>query len=246
MIAHVVTIFPRFFDSALDEGVLRIAREQGQLDVRVIDPRDFTTDRHRTTDDYPYGGGVGMIMKPEPVVLAVESIGDAAARGRTILLTPQGRVLTQPLARELAGEERLTLIAGRYKGVDERVCEVLEAEELSVGDFVLAGGEIPALVVLEATARLLPGVLGDIESANGDSFETPLLDCAYYTRPEIFRGRAVPPVLVSGDHEKIRLWRRRDALRRTRERRPDRLDAASLTAEDRRLLQQIERSEPWE
>jgi tRNA (guanine37-N1)-methyltransferase len=237
MIAHVVTIFPRFLEGALDLGVLRIAREQRKLDVRVVDPRDFTTDKHRTTDDYPYGGGVGMIMKPEPVVLAVESIGDRAARGRTIVLSPQGRVLTQPLVRELASESALTLIAGRYKGIDERVIDVLGAEELSVGDYVLAGGEIPALVVLEAVARLLPGVLGDIESANGDSFESPLLDCAYYTRPEVFRGRAVPPVLLSGDHEKIRVWRRRDALHRTRARRPDVLAAATLSAEDERLLQ---------
>jgi len=246
VIAHILSIFPRFFDSALAEGVFRIAREQGALDVRVVDVRAFTIDRHKTTDDYPYGGGVGMVMKPEPLVAAAESIGDAAARGRTIILSPQGRVLTQSIVNDLAREPRLTLIAGRYKAIDERVGGVLDAEEISIGDFVLAGGEIAALAVLEAAVRLIPGVLGDIDSARGDSFESALLDSAYYTRPEVFRDQPVPEVLLSGDHERIRLWRRRDALRRTLARRPELLSAAPLSAEDRAILHELERSEMWD
>lgn len=255
MRVHLVSIFPHFFDSVLAEGVLRIAASQGQLDVNVVDPRDFTHDRHRTTDDYPYGGGVGMIMKPEPVVAAVESIGDAAARGRVLMPSPQGRLLTQDLVKELAMEPALTILCGRYKAVDERVREVLGAEEISIGDFILAGGEIPALVILEAVTRLLPGVLGDIDSALTDSFEGGLLDCGYYTRPEVFRDIAVPEVLRSGDHAKIRAWRRRDALRRTFERRPDILGrvADSLSADDRKYVQELvrdareeERSRSWD
>jgi tRNA (guanine37-N1)-methyltransferase len=239
VLVHILSIFPRFFESALSEGVLRIAREKGVLDVRIVDIRTFATDRHKTTDDYPYGGGVGMIMKPEPVVAACESIGDREVRGRTIILSPQGTLLTQRLVNDLAGEEKLTLIAGRYKAIDERVHEVIEAEELSIGDFVLAGGELPALVVVEAVARLLPGVLGDLDSARGDSFESALLDSAYYTRPEVFRGRSVPEALRSGDHERIRRWRRRDALRRTLERRPDLLARAPLTTEDAEILGEL-------
>ena len=255
MRVHLVSIFPHFFDSVLAEGVLRIAALQGQLTVNVVDPRDFTHDRHRTTDDYPYGGGVGMIMKPDPVVAAVESIGDAAERGRVLMPSPQGRLLTQDVVKELAHEPALTILCGRYKAIDERVREVLHAEEISIGDFILAGGEIPALVVLEAVTRLLPGVLGDIDSALTDSFEGGLLDCGYYTRPEEFRDIAVPEVLRSGDHAKIRAWRRRDSLRRTFERRPDMLERAadSLSADDRKYVQELvretrekERSRSWD
>ncbi len=255
MRVHLVSIFPRFFDSVLAEGVLRIAAGQGQLDVNVVDPRDFTHDRHRTTDDYPYGGGVGMIMKPEPVVAAVESIGDTAARGRVLMPSPQGRPLTQAFVKELAEEPALTILCGRYKAVDERVREVLGAEEVSIGDYILAGGEIPALVILEAVTRLLPGVLGDIDSALTDSFEDGLLDCGYYTRPESFRDIAVPEVLRSGDHAKIRAWRRRDSLRRTYARRPELLERAAdtLSADDRKYVQELarearekERSRSWD
>ena len=255
MRVHLVSIFPHFFDSVLAEGVLRIAREQSQLDVQVIDPRDFTFDRHRTTDDAPYGGGVGMIMKPDPVVAAVESIGDAAQRGRVLMPSPQGRPLTQALVKELALEPALTVICGRYKAVDERVREIVGAEEISIGDYILAGGEIPALVIMEAVTRLLPGVLGDIDSALTDSFETELLDCGYYTRPEVFRGLTVPDVLRSGDHAKIHAWRRQDSLRRTFERRPDLWEraAATLSAGDRKYVQQFvrdaradERSKSWD
>jgi len=219
----VVTIFPGIFESPLRESLLGRAIEAGLLDVRVHDLRDSTSDRHRQVDDESYGGGPGMVLKPEPVFAAVESLG-AGAR-RTLLLSPAGRRLDQDLARELAVEPWLVLICGRYEGVDERVVEGLPAEELSIGDYVVAGGEVPALVVLEAVTRLVPGVIGRGESHEQDSFgDDGVLDHPHYTRPAEFRGMRVPETLLSGNHQEIERWRREAALEKTRRNRPDLLE----------------------
>jgi len=219
----IVTIFPGIFESPLRESLLGRAIEAGLLDVRVHDLRDSTTDKHRQVDDESYGGGPGMVLKPEPVFAAVESLG--AGERRTLLLSPAGRRLDQDLARELAGEPWLVLICGRYEGVDERVVEGLPAEEVSIGDFVVAGGEVPALVVLEAVTRLVPGVIGREESHEQDSFgDEGMLDHPHYTRPAEFRGMRVPETLLSGDHAEIERWRREAALEKTRRNRPDLLE----------------------
>jgi tRNA (guanine37-N1)-methyltransferase len=219
----VFTIFPAIFETPLRESLLGRAIAAGILDVRLHDIRDFTADQHRQVDDEPFGGGPGMVMKPEPVVAAVESLGED--RGRTILLSPAGLRLDQPLVRELAKEPRLVLVCGRYEGVDERVVEVLGAEEISIGDYVLSGGELPALVLIEAVTRLVPGVIGREESHERDSFgEDGLLDHPHYTRPRGFRGLDVPDVLLSGDHAAVERWRREAALEKTRRNRPDLLD----------------------
>jgi tRNA (guanine37-N1)-methyltransferase len=215
----VLTIFPGIFESPLRESLLGKAIEAGILDVRVHDIRDFTTDRHRQVDDESYGGGPGMVMKPEPVFAAVESLGEGPRR--VILLSPAGRRLNQALARELAKEPWLVLISGRYEGVDERVVEGLPAEEISIGDYVLSGGEIPALVLLEAVTRLVPGVVGSEESLERESFEEGTLDHPHYTRPSEFRGMRVPDVLLSGNHAEVERWRREAALEKTRRNRPD-------------------------
>ena len=236
---HLVTIFPEFFAGPLEQGMIRVARERGVLETEVVDLRDFTTDRHRTTDDAPFGGGAGMVMLAEPLFAAVEKVAPDPADRHVILLTPQGRPFRQADAVRLASEPRLVLVSGRYKGVDERVAEHLVDEELSLGDFVLSGGEPAALCVVDAVARLLPGVLGTFDSAESDSFHSGLLDCAYYTRPAVFRGWPVPDVLVSGDHGKIARWRREDALRRTFVRRPDLLGTAALDTADRKYLKTL-------
>jgi tRNA (guanine37-N1)-methyltransferase len=215
----IFTIFPGIFSSPLRESLLGKAVADGILDVRVHDLRDFTDDKHRSTDDEPYGGGPGMVMKAEPVLAAVESLG--ADRGRTILLSPAGRRLDRDLVHELAAESRIVLICGRYEGVDERVVEGLPAEEVSIGDYVLSGGEVAALVVLEAVARLVPGVIGREESHERDSFEDGLLDHPHYTRPQTLRDLPVPDVLLSGNHAEIERWRREAALEKTRRNRPD-------------------------
>jgi tRNA (guanine37-N1)-methyltransferase len=216
---EILTIFPGIFESPLRGSLLGRAIAGGLLEVRVHDIRDFTTDRHRQVDDEPYGGGPGMVMKPEPVFAAAEAISD---RGRTILLSPAGRRLEQGLVRELAREPAITLICGRYEGVDERVVEGLPAEELSIGDYVLSGGETPALVLLEAIARLVPGIIGREESHEQDSFGVDgLLDHPHYTRPSEFRGMEVPAVLLSGNHAEVERWRREAALEKTGRNRPD-------------------------
>jgi tRNA (guanine37-N1)-methyltransferase len=216
----VLTIFPELFEGPLRASLLGRATERGLLDVRVHDLRGWTSDRHRTVDDESFGGGPGMVMKPEPIVEAVESLDPD--RGRVLVLSPAGRRLDQAFVRELAAEDHLTLICGRYEGVDERVLEVLPAEEVSIGDYVLSGGELPALVLIEAVSRLLPGVIGRNESHERDSFSEPgLLDHPHYTRPRSFRGRDVPEVLLSGDHGAIERWRREAALDKTRRNRPD-------------------------
>jgi tRNA (guanine37-N1)-methyltransferase len=219
----VLTIFPGILDSPLRESLLGKAIEKGVLDVRVHDIRDHATDKHRQVDDESYGGGPGMVMKPEPIFAAVEALGPDPKR--VLLLSPAGRRLDQALVRELAAEPWLVLVAGRYEGVDERVVEGLGTEEISIGDYVLSGGEVPALVVLEAVTRLVPGVIGRDESHERDSFgHDGLLDHPHYTRPPEFRGMAVPEVLLSGDHAAIERWRREAAREKTRRNRPDLLE----------------------
>jgi tRNA (guanine37-N1)-methyltransferase len=225
-----MTLFPGIFDGPLHESLLGRAIEEGLVEVRIHDIRDFSRDRHRQVDDYSFGGGPGMVMKPEPVVESVESLG--ADRKRVILLSPGGRRLDQALVRDLAGERWLVLVCGRYEGVDERVIEALGAEEVSVGDFVLAGGEVAALAVLEAVTRLIPGVVGNEASLGPESFEGGLLDHPHYTRPRTFRGMDVPEVLVSGDHARIAAWRQGAALEKTRRNRPDLLKDKGDTAQD--------------
>ena len=219
MRVDILTIFPGIFESPLRESLLGKAIESGILDVRVHDIRDHATDRHRQVDDEPYGGGPGMVMKAEPVFRAIESLGEGPKR--VILLSPAGRRLDQALVRELAAEPWLVLVCGRYEGVDERVVEGLPAEEVSIGDYVLSGGEIPALVVLEAVTRIVPGVVGKEESLRQESFEAGVLDHPHYTRPRRFRDMEVPEVLLSGDHQRVAEWRRRAAEEKTRRNRPD-------------------------
>lgn len=240
----ILTIFPDFFGAPFAEGMIRLAREKGLLEAAVVGLRDHTEDTHRTTDDYPFGGGAGMIMKVEPVdrALAAIGVGERAKRvagTRVVVLTPQGRRFTQEAAIEYAGLEHIVLVCGRYKGVDERVTEHLADEELSVGDFVLSGGEPAALCVVDAVARLLPGVVGTFDSVESDSFHSGVLDAPYYTRPAEYRGWSIPPVLLSGHHGEIGKWRREESLRRTLERRPELLETAELTVEDRRILERI-------
>ena len=240
MVIDLITIFPAMVEAALAEGVIGRARPRGVVDIRARDLREFTSDRHRTVDDVPYGGGPGMVMKPEPLFAAVEAI--AAERGpasAVVLMTPQGRPFTHAAAEGLSRLERIVVICGRYEGVDERVADVLVTDEISIGDYVLSGGELPALVVVDAVARLVPGVVGDDASVAADSFADGWLDYPHYTRPAVFRGRAVPDVLVSGHHGEIERWRRAEQVRRTYERRPDLLDRAVTTADDRKLLAEL-------
>jgi tRNA (guanine37-N1)-methyltransferase len=228
----VLTIFPGIFAGPLRESLLGRAVADGVLDIRVHDIRDHATDKHRTTDDSSFGGGPGMVMKAEPIFAAVESLGEPQVRRRVLLMSPAGRRLDQGLVRELAQEPWLVLIAGRYEGVDERVVEGLPAEEVSIGDYVLSGGEVPALVVLEAVTRLVPGVVGREESVAQDSFaegEPALLDHPHYTRPRELRGLEVPEVLVSGHHGEVERWRRAAAVAKTRRNRPDLLEEDAMT-----------------
>lgn len=219
--------------------MIRVAREKGKVDVRVVSLRDHAEDNHRTIDDYPYGGGPGMILKVEPVARALAALpSPEAAERETILLSPQGQVLDQRVVHEILEKRDIVLLSGRYKGVDERI-RAFATREVSIGDYVLSGGEIAALVLIDALARLVPGVLGDLDSAMGDSFEGGLLDSGYYTRPEVFQGMDVPQVLLSGNHAAIRRWRRRDALARTLARRPELLAQVELDDEDHEMLAEL-------
>jgi tRNA (guanine37-N1)-methyltransferase len=231
----VVTIFPSMFESPLGYSILSKAQEKGLISVRRVDVRDYATDRHRMTDDYPYGGGQGMVMKPEPLVAAIEDLRARHAAARVILLSPQGRVFNQKEAARLAAERELVLICGRYEGVDERVKAYVD-EELSIGDYTLSGGEPAAWVVIDAVARLVPGVLGNEKSSQEESFTNGLLEYPQYTRPEEFRGMRVPDVLLSGDHERVRRWRREMSLQLTARRRPDLLAGATISAEEQMAL----------
>lgn len=224
----VVTLFPELFQPFLEVGVFGRGVRSRQIEVAFVNPRDFANDKHRTVDDRPFGGGPGMVMKPEPLVAAIEFAKcKMGGNPKVVYLSPQGKVVTQALVRQTAAMQQLILVAGRYEGIDERIIELCIDEEWSIGDYVLSGGELPALVVLDAVARLLPGVLGHAESAAQDSFSEQRLDCPHYTRPEVYRGLSVPDILRSGDHKKIEQWREAQAIQRTRERRPDLLNKSS-------------------
>ncbi len=263
---EIVTIFPDFFRGPLDYGIVRKAREAGLIEILLHDLRESTTDKHRTVDDRPFGGGEGMVLKPEPLFTCVESLGVAGRDERiagksadtVILLSPHGAMFTQSVAHELAAKERVVIICGRYEGVDERVSEGLADREISVGDYVLSGGELGAAVIVDAVTRLVPGALGNEASARQESFTATqniavdgpdstcgsggLLDYPHYTRPAEFRGMAVPEVLMGGNHEQIRKWRRRKALEKTLQHRPDLLNEEQLSAEDKKIIAEIERS----
>ena len=233
----VVTLFPEMVSGALEQGVVGRALSQGQLDLTLVNPRDFATDRHRTVDDRPFGGGPGMVMKPEPLSAAITSCKEVLSGAPVVYLSPQGRPFDQAMARRFQAHGSLTLVAGRYEGIDERVITRMVDEEVSLGDFVLSGGEFAALAIIDAVTRLEPGVLGDPLSAEEDSFGLDgLLDCPHYTRPEVFDDQKVPAVLLSGDHKAIARWRRQQSLARTRDRRPDLLASADLTKEDKLFL----------
>jgi tRNA (guanine37-N1)-methyltransferase len=260
----IITIFPDFFRGPLDYGIVRRAREAGLIDITIHDLRTFAHDRHRTVDDRPFGGGEGMVLKPEPIFECLESLEAAprtkrSPRESVVLLSPQGQMFTQTVAQEMTALERIVLICGRYEGVDERVSEHLADREISVGDFVLSGGELGAAIIVDTVTRLLPGALGNAASSQQESFtvgaaqarvegEPPssscgsggLLDYPHYTRPADFRGMPVPEVLVNGNHEEIRRWRRRCALKKTLQNRPDLLRDAALSEEDRKLLRELD------
>jgi tRNA (guanine37-N1)-methyltransferase len=239
----VFTLFPEPFAPYLDTSILQRARAAGLIDVAIHDIRSYTTDRHHVTDDMPYGGGGGMVMKPEPVFTAVEAVLGTPPDCPVILMTPQGRTFNQSIAQELAGLPRLALVCGRYEGFDERIREHLATDELSIGDFVLTGGELPALVVIDAVTRLIPGALGDPDGAQDDSHASGLLEYPHYTRPPVFRGWSVPDILLSGNHGQIARWRREQSLLRTRLKRPDLLITARLSKEDEKLLKKLEEQE---
>jgi tRNA (guanine37-N1)-methyltransferase len=243
----VVTIFPRMLQAPIEDGIVHRAIEAGLVSIGVHDLRAFTDDRHRSVDDQPFGGGPGMVMKAEPFLRAVASLGgdstapsESGVRRAVVLLSPRGKRFDQAMAERLRTLDHVVLLCGRYEGIDERVGEVLGAEEVSLGDFVLTGGEVAALAVIEAVVRLLPGALGDEGSAEADSFSDGLLDFPHYTRPSDVRGHRVPEVLLSGDHGRIRRWRRKEALRATLARRPDLIPRAPLSTEDRALLRELD------
>ncbi|MEE8442415.1 MAG: tRNA (guanosine(37)-N1)-methyltransferase TrmD [Dehalococcoidia bacterium] len=237
MLIHIFTLFPQMFQSPLGDSIIGRAVARDLLDIRLHNFRDHTHDRHHTVDDSPYGGGPGMVLKPEPLFEAVESVLGVPPSCPVILLTPQGRLFRQAEAERLAAEPAFALLCGHYGGVDERVREHLATEELSIGDYVLTGGELAAMVVVDAVARLMPGVLGSEEAAAGDSHATGLLQHPQYTRPPEFRGWGVPDVLLSGNHQAVARWKKQQSLLRTRERRPDLLDRIELSEEERRLLE---------
>ena len=220
----VLTLFPKMFENVLGESILKRAQAKGLAEIRVHNLRDWTSDAHRSADDKPFGGGAGMVMKVEPIYEALEEL---SGKSKVILLTPQGKRLEQGLVKRLAKEKRLVLICGHYEGVDERIRELAD-EEISIGDYVLTCGELPALVLIDSVVRLIPGVLGDDESAKFESFENGILEYPQYTRPAVFKGKSVPQVLLSGNHKNIEDWRKREALKRTRERRPDLLGKTSI------------------
>ena len=232
----IVSIFPRLFEPFLTESVLGKAVSRKLVDISITDLRRFAEDKHSTTDDTPYGGGGGMVMLPAPLVKAVESLKNGG-RPRVILTTPQGKLFSQKLAQEFAEEEQLIIICGRYRGVDERVRQLVVTDGISIGDYVLGGGELPAMVITEAVVRLVPGVVGNEDCVRADSFTSGLLEYPNYTRPEEFRGLAVPKVLLSGNHAEVERWRRRESLLRTRTLRPDLFERFELTKEDQKLLE---------
>lgn len=239
----ILTLFPQMFVEPFSFGIFQRAVDNGLVSLRVHNIRDHTHDKHNVADDYPYGGGSGMVMKPEPIFEAVDAImtglGDSAGNVPIVLLSPQGRLFTQSIAQELSRHDNLILICGHYEGVDERVSQYLVTDEISIGDYVLTGGEIPAMVIIDAVVRLLPGVLGSEESPRDDSHAHGLLKYPQYTRPAEYRGMSVPEVLLSGNHARIARWRREQIIRRTLERRPDLLDKAELSLEDRKIAEKL-------
>lgn len=235
----ILTLFPNMFSSPFQESILGKAIQKGLMDLRIINIRDFALDKHQVVDDSPYGGGQGMVMKVEPIARAIEWARSEDPSSWTIYLTPQGRPFNQEKARDLSSRSHLVLLCGRYEGVDERVREMFIDEEVSIGDYVLMGGELAAMVMIDAVSRLLPGVLGSDQSAEDDTFTNALLEYPQYTRPFDFRGSSVPEILLSGNHAAVSLWRRKEALRRTAVRRPDLLAKAKLTREDEELLEGI-------
>jgi tRNA (guanine37-N1)-methyltransferase len=237
----VLTLFPEMFDGVFDLGIMKRAMEQKLVSIGVHNIRDYSHDKHHTVDDYPYGGGAGMVLKPEPIFEAVEAI-DKNVDTPVILLSPQGRLFTQGVAQELAGHKHLVLICGRYEGVDERVREHLASDEISIGDYVLSGGELAAMVIMESIFRLVPGVLGSEESPLDDSHVGGLLEYPHYTRPPEYRGWPVPEVLLSGNHAEIKRWRREQSIRRTLSQRPELLNKADLSSAEERLLERLRQS----
>ena len=235
----VLTLFPEMFTAYLQQGVLGRAVKKGLVDVNPINIRDFARGTHKTTDDRPYGGGEGMVMKPGPIYRALKSVERVDERSPVILLSPQGKLFDQSIAWEMSGWDQIILVCGRYEGVDERIKLTCDHMELSIGDYVLSGGELGAMVIVDAVSRLIPGVLGGERSNLEDSFEDGLLEYPQYTRPGVFQDEPVPEILLSGNHEKIRVWRRRESLKRTLEKRPDLIEKAKLTPEDRAILAEL-------
>jgi tRNA (guanine37-N1)-methyltransferase len=236
----IFTLFPGMFQGPLSESILKRAQERGLLSIALHNIRDATSDKHHVVDDYPYGGGVGMVMKPEPIFDAIEAVHQG---GPILYLTPQGRLFTQQMAQELAQETRLTLLCGHYEGIDERVCQHLVTHEISIGDYVLTGGELGAMIVVDAVSRLLPGVLSE-GSTTEESHSNNLLEYPQYTRPPEFRGWRIPDILLSGHHEQIARWRRKESLRRTRQRRPDLFAKLDLSSKpDKKLLKELDEEE---
>lgn len=247
MRCEIITIFPAIFDAYFSLNIFQRAFEKGLVEVKVHNLRDYTTDKHRTVDDYPYGGGPGMVLKPEPLFRAVESVRADGIETHTIMLSPQGKPFDQETALTLSKDKRrLLLLCGRYEAIDERVKDALVDSEVSIGDYVLTGGELPALVIIDSIVRLLPGALGDEYSVKEESFSWGILDYPHYTRPPDFKGMSVPGVLLSGNHGEIARWRRKEALRRTLCRRPDLIRRAALTDDDYRLISEIKEEERYE
>lgn len=240
MRVDILTLFPEMLAGPFSTSILKRAQERGLLEINLVNIRDFSTNKHHTVDDTPYGGGAGMVMGPEPLFGAVEQVArELGFVPRVVLMSPQGRPFSQALAVELSYEKNLVFICGHYEGIDERVRDTLVTDEISIGDYILTGGELPAAVVVDAVARLIPGVLGEAASAEEESFTAGLLEYPHYTRPREYRGQEVPEVLLSGHHEEIRKWRRRQSLLRTLERRPELLNQAELTGEDKKILGEI-------
>ena len=239
----ILTLFPGMFSGPFDESIISRAKDKQLIDISLHNIRDWATDRHQTADDAPYGGGAGMVMKVEPLAAAIRSVKSMNPGSTVVLTSPQGRRLTHQVASELAGKKGLIIVCGRYEGIDERIRTLFAEDDVSLGDFVLSGGEIAAMAILDAVTRLIPGVLGSSESAKTDSFGDGLLEYPHYTRPPEFEGMTVPETLLSGNHELIRKWRRKESLRRTRELRPDLFSEIELTREDLKMLSEIEQEE---
>jgi len=240
---NIITLFPEMFGDPFEVSILKRAQEKGLIEIELYNLRDYCKDKHRVTDDLPYGGGVGMVMKPEPLIAAIEAVKSSQPEVRTLLMTPQGKKFEQNNAVRLAQYSSLTLVCGRYEGIDERVRGFVD-EEISIGDYILTGGEVASMVVIEAVARLIPGVLGDADSLQEESFNTPMLEAPQYTRPRVFKGMEVPEVLLSGNHSEIEKWRRQQALKRTKERRPDLLSKIDALAKSQKSSHSRESGSP--